>query len=110
MITHNNFSNLCIPDSDRVVIRARNDAFTVLRECDGVDLRGVFLERPYNNISSLCIPDSDCLVIQARNDALTVLRECDRVDRQVVSPKYTYGCRPTVCFACLQAQSLRVRI
>ena len=69
---------------------------------------GVSLERPYNNFSSLGIPDSDCLVIRARNDALTVLRKCDGVDVIDVSPKYTYGRRPMVYLACLQAQGLRV--
>jgi hypothetical protein len=34
---YNNFSGLCIPDSDCLVIRARNNALAVLRECNRGD-------------------------------------------------------------------------
>ena len=73
-------SRLRIPDSDRVVIGARDDILAIWRVCNTRDTTGMSCQWLAHRCSRLRIPDSDRVVPGARDDIPAIWRVCNTRD------------------------------
>jgi hypothetical protein len=85
-----------IPNSDRLVVRSRDDLAAILRECDRRHRICVALQLSLH-LARRDIPNSDRFVVRSRDDSAAILRECDR-HTQSVWPFSSASTLPVVTF------------
>jgi hypothetical protein len=70
-------ARVCIPDSNGLVVRPRDNFGSIVRECDGCNPMVVAPQRWEHLDARVCIPDSNGLVVRPRDNFGSIVRECD---------------------------------
>jgi len=87
----------CIPDTDCVITRARDNMLPIRGVCHRPDIIIVPFQRPCNHLPHFCIPDADCLVTRPRDNMLSIKGVCHRLDRITVSFQRACNHLPHFC-------------
>ena len=107
---HDSLTSGAIPNPDSLIQRARNNASSIRRIGNRVDMICMFLKWTYHNLTSGCIPNPDDLVIRARDNVPSIRRIGYRIDITSLLLKWAFrnlasGCIPNPDSPILRARN-----